>query len=195
MKILVINPLAQTQISEIVALDRLCFDGLWSSEAYDREINSPNSSLIALWVQTLESRNYSSPAQNNTLRPIGIGCLWSIVEEAHITLLGIHPDYRRQGLGEFLLYILLEDAIKRGLQWATLEVKTHNHPAIALYKKLGFKIVGKRKGYYQKTGEDALILWHKGLGKLEFQQNLADRKQERSKRLAASYFIKDKKNK
>lgn len=190
MKILVINSLAQAQISEIVALDRLCFGGLWSDAAYGREINSPNSSLIALWVQTLKSENYGLSAQNTTLQPIGIGCLWSIVEEAHITLLGIHPGYRRQGLGKFLLCILLEDAIKRRLQWATLEVKTNNHPAISLYEKFGFKIVGKRKGYYQKTGEDALILWHKGIDKLEFKQNLADQKQAMRNFLADSYLIR-----
>ncbi len=189
MKILVIQPLTTAQISEILALDRLCFGGFWSQDAYLREIASPKSSLLALWVREIQQPSHSSNFKHQDLQAVGIGCLWSIVEEAHITLLGIHPDYRCQGLGEFLLSILLEDAVNRQLKWATLEVKTNNSVAISLYEKFGFKIVGKRKRYYQKTGEDAFVLWYKGLDKLEFQQNLTHRQQKNRLRLSRNYIF------
>jgi [ribosomal protein S18]-alanine N-acetyltransferase len=165
-KILVTALLIPEQISEIVALDKLCFGGLWSEAGYLREIESPNSSLFALSVR-------ESQALDSSSKIIGIGCLWSIVEEAHITLLGIHPDYQRQGLGQLLLYILFQDALHRGLKWATLEVKADNARAINLYQKFGFQIIGKRKGYYQPEGKDALILWNKNLNRPEFAQHLA----------------------
>ena len=138
-------------------------DGLWSLEGYQRELASPNSSLLAL----------SIPEGQSSEKIIGFGCLWAILEEAHITILLIHPDYQGQGLGQLLLYALLKDAVKRKLERATLEVRESNHAALSLYQKFGFQIAGRRKGYYQATGEDALILWRGDLAKPEFSEILA----------------------
>ena len=88
-----------------------------------------------------------------------MGCFWSILEEAHITLLAVHPQYHRQGLGQALLCYLLKRASDNGLERATLEVRASNSAAIALYQKFGFKTAGRRRGYYQDNGEDALVLW------------------------------------
>ena len=90
---------------------------------------------------------------------IGAGCLWAIVEEAHITLLMVHPRFRGQGIGGLLLCRLLNQSVNRGLERATLEVKASNQIAQSLYCQFGFKQAGCRKGYYKKSGEDALILW------------------------------------
>jgi ribosomal-protein-alanine N-acetyltransferase len=84
----------------------------------------------------------------------------------------VHPDYRGKGLGSFSLQQLLAQAIQQKLERATLEVKASNQVAIALYQKYGFKVAGIRKGYYQETGEDALILWKNGLDSVDFQQQL-----------------------
>lgn len=103
---------------------------------------------------------------------IGLGCYWAILEEAHVTLLAIHPDFQGQGLGKLLLLSLLEDALKRKLERATLEVKETNHIALSLYKQFGFEILGTRKNYYKQTGEDALILWRKNLEEINFPEKL-----------------------
>jgi ribosomal-protein-alanine N-acetyltransferase len=150
----------------IVELDRLCFGGLWTKEGYQRELNSPNSQILIL------SLTENREARDSGEQIIGLGCFWAILEEAHITLLGIHPEYQGLGLGQFLLFSLLRDARERQLERATLEVKVNNESAISLYQKFGFKIAGKRKGYYQKTGEDAFILWRSDLNKLSFIKEL-----------------------
>ncbi|MGF1542130.1 MAG: GNAT family N-acetyltransferase [Pleurocapsa sp.] len=191
MKILVTAPIISEQISEIMALDQLCFGGLWSQTGYLREIESPNSSLLALSVQeslAIKFDQRSKRQGTGDSQIIGIGCLWSIVEEAHITLLGIHPNYQRQGLGGLLLCLLFQDALHRGLKWATLEVKADNQPAINLYQKFGFQIIGKRKGYYQPEGKDALILWNKNLNQPEFSQYLAHWQKTIKSRLADRYL-------
>ena len=125
---------------------------------------------------------------NAELKIIGIGCLWSILEEAHITLLGIHPNYHCQSLGSLLLYTLLKDAIEQQLTRATLEVVTSNNIAISLYKKFGFKVAGTRKKYYPKTGEDALILWRNNLDKPEFAIELEDRGHRIRDRIKQKYL-------
>jgi len=140
--------LTEKDLEKVLELDELCFGGLWSLDAYKREIESPNSYLLIININ-----------QDLSKKVIGLGCFWAILEEAHITILAIHPNFQRQGLGSLLLENLLNEAVKRKLERATLEVGENNNKAINLYQKFGFKEAGRRKKYYKKTGEDALILW------------------------------------
>lgn len=184
MKLLEIKPLTTVLLPAALELDRRCFGGLWTQDGYERELSSPNSDLLVLQEgqggyktgQQTSDKAVSSTAPSSLASSptplLGMGCLWAILEEAHITTLAIHPDYQRQGLGQALLYALLVSAWRRGQEWATLEVRVSNQTAIALYKKFGFQDVGKRRRYYQDNGEDALILWRSGLQKPEFQQTL-----------------------
>jgi len=178
-----IKLLTPAEIEEITALDEICLGGFWQPEAYLREIDSDKSTLIALHLSELNSNTHS--------RIVGMGCLWSIVDEAHITLLAVHPDYRRQGLGQLILFKLLEDAIARNLAWATLEVNENNLAATNLYQKYGFQVAGKRKNYYQPAGDDALVLWLKNIQQNEFKTKLARWKQQLTERLSTnSYSLK-----
>ncbi|HEY9867095.1 MAG TPA: ribosomal protein S18-alanine N-acetyltransferase [Candidatus Obscuribacterales bacterium] len=176
--------LTENQLSAVVELDQRCLGGLWTKEGYQREIESPNSDLI-IWKreqeigdgeQNLEEFQFPklelNDGRNSGDELIGIGCLWAILEEAHITILAIDPDYQGKGLGQALLFQLLVSAWKRKLERATLEVKVSNQPAINLYHKFGFKEAGIRKKYYQDTGEDALILWRGDLHHPHFPQVL-----------------------
>lgn len=165
-----LKPLSSNQLEQAVALDQLCFGGLWTLEGYQREIANPNSTLLILTIPNAESFDQE--------QIIGLGCYWAILEEAHITMLAVHPDFQGQGLGKLLIYHLLESAYQRQLERATLEVKATNEVALGLYTKFGFKIAGRRKGYYQDTGEDALILWRNDLAKPEFPEKLAQWQRE-----------------
>ena len=109
-----IQSLTSENLSELLELDKACFDGLWTMEGYQRELESPNSHFLGLF----------SPFISSEL--LGMGCFWSILEEAHITILAVHPQYHRQGLGQVLLYSLLKTARDRGLERATLEVRASN---------------------------------------------------------------------
>lgn len=141
-------------LPQIKAIDQTCLGGLWSLEAYEQEVGSSHSCLLAVITEDKEV--------------LGFGCLWSILEEAHITILAVRPEYQRQGLGRYLVWGLLKDAHAKGLEWATLEVRESNVAAIALYESFGFTIIGRRRKYYPVTGEDALIMWLKGLHNQEF---------------------------
>lgn len=176
---LYLKPLTAEFLPDVVELDQLCLGCLWTLDGYKRELDSPNSTLLILSIL---------PEQNSPEKIIGVGCFWAILEEAHLTILGIHPDFQGQGLGKLLLFYLLKDAIKRQLERATLEVKESNHVALSLYQKFGFKIAGKRKKYYQDTGEDALILWLGKLAKPEFENDLILWDQDISDRLKKYNF-------
>jgi [ribosomal protein S18]-alanine N-acetyltransferase len=142
-------------IDRIITLDRLCFGGLWSENSYQRELTNDNSHFLAVTVDSNPDETMESI--------IGFGCFWAILDEAHITLLGIHPDYQGQGLGQLLLRSMLDRARSIEMARATLEVRPSNQGAIHIYEKHGFQTVGRRKKYYQDNGEDGIIMWRGGL--------------------------------
>ena len=164
-------------LEQVVALDQLCLGGLWTINGYRRELDSPNSTLLRL---SLEDEREEI---------IGIGCFWAILEEAHLTVLAIHPHYRGQGLGQLLLFRLLQNASQQKLERATLEVRESNQAALSLYQKFGFKLAGRRKKYYQKEGEDALVLWRSDLEKPEFISQLKSWQQQVKNRFSQTGWI------
>jgi [ribosomal protein S18]-alanine N-acetyltransferase len=178
MKVLELKTLEVDQLEGVVELDRRSLGGMWTIEGYRREMDSPNSDLLIL--QQINS-------QQMIPQPIlGVGCVWAILDEAHITTLAIDPTVQRQGWGSVMLHALLRAARRRELEWATLEVRVSNLGAIALYKRFGFESVGERKKYYQNPEENALILWRKGIQRSEFGQKLEDWEQEIGDRIKQS---------
>src|SRR5205823_3688349 len=71
---------------------------------------------------------------------------------------GVHPDWRRQGVGRRLLIALIDLAEELRASRVTLEVRTGNQAAQALYAELGFEVAGRRGNYYTDDGEDALVM-------------------------------------
>lgn len=79
-------------------------------------------------------------------------------EEAEILALAIRRDYRRRGLASFLLQNFLDHVSHSAVRAIFLEVRESNSAAIALYKKFGFQITGRRPNYYRNPQESALLM-------------------------------------
>ena len=95
--------------------------------------------------------------------------LWFIVDEAHIATIAVHPNFRRQGIGEQILRHALRNVRNEGAQRAFLEVRAGNAAAQAMYKKYGFEVAGVRRGYYKDNNEDALLM---NLEKFDFLEDV-----------------------
>jgi ribosomal-protein-alanine N-acetyltransferase len=91
-------------------------------------------------------------------RVVGFAGLWLMVDEGHITTFGVHPDWRRQGVGARLLLRLADIALELGAARMTLEVRVGNLAAQELYRRFGFTIAGTRVRYYTDDGEDAFVM-------------------------------------
>lgn len=180
-----IKPLTSEQLPAVVELDQMCFGGLWNIDGYRQELDSPTSDLLGLTIKT----DSTSLPTDETL--VGVGCLWAILDEAHITILGVAPNYRHQGFGQMLLLAMLRLARQRGLNRATLEVKASNQVALSLYQKYGFKEAGRRRGYYKDTGEDALILWCGALQTAQMEKNWQQWHTEAGDRLLTNGWMMD----
>jgi ribosomal-protein-alanine N-acetyltransferase len=78
--------------------------------------------------------------------------------EAHITNIAVDPTFHGRKVGTRLLYSLVTEAVARGAEVISLEVRTSNEIAQDMYRKFGFDVVGTRKGYYVETNEDAYVM-------------------------------------
>ncbi|MGC4191488.1 MAG: ribosomal protein S18-alanine N-acetyltransferase [Thermomicrobiales bacterium] len=117
---------------------------------------------------------------------IGFAGMWQLFDEAHVTTIGVHPDYRGKGLGELLFVALIDEAIRRNVAWLTLEVRVSNAPAQHLYQKYGFTVQGRRPRYYSDNNEDAYIMWSESLKDPAYRDRLARLRRDLIARLSGA---------
>jgi ribosomal-protein-alanine N-acetyltransferase len=142
-------PLDYGDLEEVVKIESVSFPEPWSLAMFYHELVLPFSHFYVM-------RKDSQEKGKDVI--VAYGGFWMVKEEAHITNLAVHPDYRNRGVGSRFLGFLLEKAKNLGAKTATLEVRTSNKIGQRLYEKWGFKKVGVRKGYYAYAGEDAIVM-------------------------------------
>lgn len=158
-----IRPLRLTDLEEVMEIEPIAFGSHhWSRQSFINELNNTNGHYFAAFDRTGKWL-------------LGYSGFWLIGEEAHITTLAVHPDFRRLHVGERLLINDIIQAQKVWASWITLEVRVSNENAQQLYYKFGFKSLGIRKSYYQDNDEDALVLWTENISTPEFKQLLDER--------------------
>ena len=91
---------------------------------------------------------------------VGFATLLLQPDAGHLDDVAVARDERREGIGRVLVTRLLQIAAERGLGGVTLEVSEHNTAALALYRRVGFQVEGRRPRYYP-DGSDALIMWRR----------------------------------
>ena len=90
---------------------------------------------------------------------VGYVGAWYILDEAHITNVAVHKDFRGKKIGNGLIEALIDMCDRDKMASITLEVRSGNFVAQGLYKKYGFLAGGVRKEYYTNNKEDAIIMW------------------------------------
>ena len=135
--------MAQSHVAGIADIEKLCFHDPWSENSIAGELGND----LALWLVALEGDAVVGYVGSQTV--LGWTDMMNVA---------VHPDYRRKGVGEALIRMLMQMLRERKCECLTLEVRASNAGAIALYEKLGFQEVGRRKNYYRNPKEDALIL-------------------------------------
>ncbi|MGH7354414.1 MAG: ribosomal protein S18-alanine N-acetyltransferase [Candidatus Rokuibacteriota bacterium] len=142
------NPLVDRMrpedLDEVLAIERASFSMPWSRGAFLYEMQQ--NRVARCWVMREGGR------------VVAYLCLWEIADELHVTNVAVHPAARRRGLARTLLRGVLDDSRGRGFRTVALEVRPSNEHALALYDSLGLRVVGRRRGYYYDTGEDALVM-------------------------------------
>jgi [ribosomal protein S18]-alanine N-acetyltransferase len=170
-------------ISRVTEIEKLAYASPWPTSAYrrelqenrwahyivardtllrsatDQDLSSPDAHRRVFPLSLLPSRPPNPPARPDLASIVGFAGLWLMVDEAHITTIATHPDYRGRGVGELMLGSLIDISYDIGARVVTLEVRVSNHVAQNLYRKYGFREAGIRRRYYSDNHEDALIMW------------------------------------
>ncbi len=193
-----IEPMQQADVPEVSDVEKQCFASPWPASAYRRELRNPqaNRYVVARWVHPAARRRTPGlwPAANSPLRarltrilpalfppvelpparyPIaGFAGLWLMIDEAHVTTIGVATAHRGRHLGELLFLTMLDTATSLGAHWLTLEVRVSNEVAQRLYRKYGLQIAGTRKHYYSDNGEDAYLMSSDPLQSPAFQERV-----------------------
>ena len=127
----------------VAEIEKLCFSAPWS-------------------VESLKLLTNEGIGVGMVCRKDGDVCAYGgmliTVDEGQITNVAVHPDHRRKGYGAAIVRALLRHAKDEKLESVSLEVRASNTAAIELYKRAGFTEAGRRKGFYTKPTEDALVM-------------------------------------
>jgi [ribosomal protein S18]-alanine N-acetyltransferase len=161
---IVVRPMQASDIETVAKLQRESFSRIevWSPQSYVTELANPNAAYRVAVCRG---------------QVIGFGGIWVVMDEVHITILGVALPYRGNRIGDLLLSELLIESWSMGATRATLEVRETNDAAQKLYARYGFIHVAIRKAYYSDNGENADILWINDMTSAEwrdlFEQNRA----------------------
>lgn len=108
-------------------------------------------------IANVETRRYTVAVEETSI--VGYLGVMYVMDELHVNTIGTVPGREGQGIATSLLGEAWTVARERGVKRATLEVAVSNKRAQELYTRFGFAPVGVRRNYYERTNEDALVLW------------------------------------
>lgn len=143
-----IRKMIAEDIPQIAQLEKDCFADPWSAASFTSELSNP----LSTWLVAVDGGVVAGYIGAQT-----------VLDSADIMNVAVLPIYRQTGIGEKLINCLCTHLSQRGARSVLLEVRVSNAPAIRLYEKLGFTVVGRRPNYYFHPKEDALIYRKEGL--------------------------------
>lgn len=142
-----VAPITRDLLPEVVDIERRSFSDPWSLHAFREVLTAP--------------RAYFVGARQGVAGPlVGYVVAWFVADEGEIANLAVAPEARGRGVGARLLDKALVEGRARGAAAIFLEVRDSNRAARQLYESRGFVEVGRRKGYYRRPVEDAIVLRH-----------------------------------
>lgn len=140
---LLIRPMRADDLLSVEAIDHSSFPLPWPPGSYRYELY--DNPLARCWVADADGR------------VVGSLVGWLILDEYQVATLSVDPDHRREGIGKALLETAMTAAQAEGAVRFTLEVRTGNAAAQALYRAFGFTMTGVSPGRYA-DGEDAVLM-------------------------------------
>lgn len=147
-----IRRMREGDLAAVRTIEALSFSNPWSDNTFRGEIQNTSISFPMTVV-----RRPGNPVVADD-EVVAYIIYWQIRDDVQVNNVAVHPDCRGLGLGEAMMRYAIARVREAGATFMTLEVRPSNTPALALYKKLGFEIMGTRKNYYTKPDEDAYVM-------------------------------------
>lgn len=158
---IVIEPMRRRHLREILVIEEQVYPKPWTPGIFHSELD-----LVR------EGQRYYVVAKDG-MSTVGYSGLLFVDSDAHVTNIAVDPRRQRRHIGARILMHQARYAADRGCSNLTLEVRTSNAAAQALYRRFGFAPVGVRKNYYEGV-EDAIVMWCSDIHTHEYAQRLRD---------------------
>lgn len=142
---LTVTGMLSIHVERVLEIEALSFPMPWSRQSFEFELTENE---FAYYIVALVNQQV-----------VGYAGAWLVLDEAHITNVAVHPDFRGKKIGRLLMTELIRRVLVKGALKMTLEVRLSNHIAQKLYQSLGFEPMGRRRRYYSDNNEDAIIMW------------------------------------
>jgi ribosomal-protein-alanine N-acetyltransferase len=136
---------ARAHVPEVAAIEHACFSDPWSEASFRQAVDNPG---VFFRVAT---EGAGGPV-------VGYVVAWFAAGEGEIANVAVAPSARGRGIGGMLLDAALAAAAENGAEALYLDVRESNARARALYDSRGFVEVGRRRRYYRRPSEDAIVL-------------------------------------
>lgn len=154
-----VRPLTDADVPRLVELERELFGaGAWTAAMLREELAAPGRWYVGVDVEGDSDAEGEGDAAGAGPRLVGYAGLWFDGDAATVMTLGVAGEAQRRGLGGVLLEALITRARELGANALLLEVRVDNDPAIALYRRAGFDVLGRRRRYYQPEDVDAFTM-------------------------------------
>lgn len=147
----ILEPMLDEDLFAVMAIEEESFSNPWTRESFLHEIKKNPYSRPKVARTTDERAEIAGYCVN-----------WLVFEHFHIQNIAVHSKHRRKGLGRYMMEQTLREARELGALVASLEVRESNTSAQDLYVSMGFRQVGKRRNYYSRPREHA-VLYRKDL--------------------------------
>jgi ribosomal-protein-alanine N-acetyltransferase len=141
-----LRDMRREDLAAVLEIERRSFAQPWSRAFFEKELATPFARLVV-------AEEDAAPRQ----RIVGYTCRWRVTDEVHLLNVAVHPERRGLGYGSELVSAVVEEARGGGARVVFLEVRAGNVIARRLYRELGFKDLGVRRGYYG-PGQDAIVM-------------------------------------
>lgn len=146
-----VDLMSEDDLPEILAIERECQPAPWTRAMFIDKMNAPRAHCLTVKAEAGERAFLAAYI-----------VFRFVADELHLHNLAVSKECRRQGLGRNLMNLMKDIGLQAGITRRTLEVRSSNREAIGLYEKCGFVVRGRRRGYYDDTNDDALIMWAEG---------------------------------
>lgn len=139
-----IRPMVEEDLTRVLEIERASFAVPWTPATFRGLLGRPDAHLR---VAELENGEV-----------VGYAALWTVLDQAELGDIAVADGWRGRGIGTRLLHAIFDLAVELGVRELFLEVRVSNEAAQRLYERHGFRVVGRRPGYYARPKEDALVM-------------------------------------
>lgn len=139
-----VTPATEDDVGAVAAIEQLAFSDPWSARSFREAIDQPTVYFVC--------------ARSDAGEVLGYVVAWFVVDQGEVANLAVAPSGWGSGIGRVLLDAALAEARSRGVATVYLEVRDSNERARRLYRSRAFEEIGRRRNYYRRPVEDAIVL-------------------------------------